>query len=240
MGLYILKSFTKARFLFGNVIHDFRPEEIRLNMEYFFNPKSLVDGILPMGRNCFTCLKIGHQTKDCPIANNNRKERNQRRIYSESYEYEANSLSAIVCYRCRKTGHMARDCQEHQTNDKRQKQPNNNNTSTNGNNLMNLNNAQKLMMNTYSNDRCFTCNGYGHQSRDCKSTVVFTSKNSGQQVQYNRQIAGQSISLNHQQQQQSAPMPKIIRIDHIPQARVVNPPILLQSGRLLTLYYYIE
>ncbi len=28
MGLYILKSFSKARFLFGNVIHDFQPDEV--------------------------------------------------------------------------------------------------------------------------------------------------------------------------------------------------------------------
>lgn len=211
MGLYILKSFAKARFQFGNVIHDFRSEETRLNIEYFFNPKSLVDGVLPMGRNCFTCLKIGHQTKDCPVANNNRK--NGRRIYSES-----DDPPQIVCYRCRKTGHMARDCQETTNNDKRQKVPNN---GVNGGNVPA--NSQKK----FENDRCFTCNSFGHMSRDCKSQVVFTSK-VNQTPQYS---SSQGHSLGHQQQK-SAPMPKIIRIDHVPQTRHVNPPILLQSGKL--------
>ena len=63
MGIYILKSFAKARFIFGNVINGLKVEEIRLNMDYFFNPKSLVDGLPPIGRNCFTCNKIGHQTR---------------------------------------------------------------------------------------------------------------------------------------------------------------------------------
>ena len=117
---------------------------------------------------------------------------------------------------------------------------NSNYPSLNNSGLMNHNNAQKLMMGYNSNERCFTCNNFGHLSRECKSTVIFTSKNPIQQTQYGRQSAGQSMSLNHQQQpqqhQQSAPIPKIIRIDHIPQARIVNPPILLQSGSLATRY----
>ena len=221
MGLYILKSFAKARFLFGNVIHDFRTEEIRLNIEYFFNPKSLVDGILPVGRNCFTCLKIGHQTKDCPIANNNRKDRN-RRIYSESHDE-----APIVCYRCRKTGHMARDCQEvfNGNNEKRQnKQIPIKSMITSSNS----NHNQKIPVNNYANERCFTCNNFGHLSRDCKNQVTITSKNHNQQQQ--QQFIRQGHSMNHQQHQQSAPAPKIIRIEHIQQTRHVNPPILIQSG----------
>ena len=239
MGLYILKSLAKARFQFGNVIHDFRSEEIRLNIEYFFNPKSLVDGILPMGRNCFTCLKIGHQTKDCPIANSNRKERNNgRRIYSESFD---DNPPAIICYRCRKSGHMARDCQDSNNNDKRQKQQqvSNNNISSGVNNSnKNTNNSgnQKVQVSHFpNNERCFTCSSYGHLSRDCKNTVIFSSKSSSQQQQYNnRQPIGLSHSLNHQQQsQQSAPIPKIIRIDHVPQTRrPIKPPILIQSGMI--------
>ena len=181
MGLYILKSFVKARFLFGNVIHDFRSEEIRLNNEYFFNPKSLVDGILPMGRNSFTCLKIGHQTKDCPIANRNRKERNQgRRVYSENFD--DNNPPAIICYRCRKSGHMARDCQE--LNDKRQKQQASNNMEcpANSNNINNSN-SQKMQINNASNERNYANGNYSHLGRDCKSTVIFNSKISSQQPQ---------------------------------------------------------
>jgi hypothetical protein len=98
-------------------------------MKYFFNPKSLVDGILPMGRNCFTCLKIGHQTKDCPIANNNGRKGQNRRVYSESHDNDANG---VVCYRCRKTGHMARGCQE-QSNEKRPNKQSSNNSSANNN-----------------------------------------------------------------------------------------------------------
>ncbi len=234
----------KARFQFGNVIHDFRSEEIHLNVEYFFNPKSLLGGVLPMGRNCLTCLKIGHKTKDCPVANNNRKERNQtRRVYSESFD-DANSQQ-IVCYRCRKSGHMARDCQD-PIYEKRLNQrhiPNaSNNPTLNGanNNQANStmpNNSNKLLQNTlvfnkYCGDRCFTCNGFGHLSRDCKTQVTFTAKSQQQQQQTYMMASNQSHSLMHQQQmhQQSAPMPKIIRIDHMPQARHVNPPILLQSG----------
>jgi len=63
VGIYILKSFAKARSIFGNIINGLRVDEVRLNMDYFFNPKSLVDGPPPISRNCFTCNKIGHQTR---------------------------------------------------------------------------------------------------------------------------------------------------------------------------------
>ena len=75
MALYILRSFGKARLLFGQCIDDFRPLEVRFNMEYFFNPKSLVEGNPPMDRNCFSCYKIGHQTKDCPLLLGSRQRR---------------------------------------------------------------------------------------------------------------------------------------------------------------------
>lgn len=79
MGLYILKSFAKARSVFGVCQESFRPEETRFNINYFFNPHSLVDGSPPMDRNCYSCLKIGHQTRDCPLANAKRKEK-QREV----------------------------------------------------------------------------------------------------------------------------------------------------------------
>jgi len=217
------------------VIHDFRSEETRLNIEYFFNPKSLVDGVLPIGRNCFTCLKIGHKTKDCPVANNNRKERNQnRRVYSESNDDV--SLQQIICYRCQKSGHMARDCQN-PVYEKRQNQrnfPSVNNNFNGANNTQNTpsNNNNKFVQNTlifnkYSGD-------FTNPSRDGKNQINFTIKNQQQQQQQTQFImaSNQSHSMIHHQQmhQQSAPMPKIIRIDHVPQTRHVNPPILLQSG----------
>lgn len=67
MGLYILKSFAKARSIFGVCVNEFRPEETRLNVNYFFNPQALVDGAPPMDRNCYSCFRIGHQTRDCPL-----------------------------------------------------------------------------------------------------------------------------------------------------------------------------
>jgi terminal uridylyltransferase len=75
MGLYILKCFARARSLFGKVIDDFRPEEIRLNVSYFFNPLSLVEGNPPMDRNCYSCFKIGHQTRNCPLTNAKRRDK---------------------------------------------------------------------------------------------------------------------------------------------------------------------
>ena len=112
MGLYILKSFVKARQLFGQPIHDFRIEETRLNVEYFFNPKSLVDGVAPIGRNCFTCNKIGHQTRECPIAISMRKARkSERQLKSENRRFLSENNCdniTIVCYNCRNIGHIAR------------------------------------------------------------------------------------------------------------------------------------
>lgn len=75
MGLYILKCFAKARYIFGMCLMDFRPDETRLNINYFFNPQALVDGSPPMDRNCYSCFKIGHQTRDCPLANAKRREK---------------------------------------------------------------------------------------------------------------------------------------------------------------------
>ena len=232
MGLYILKSFTKARCLFGNVIHDFRAEEIRLNIGYFFNPKSLVDGILPLGRNCFTCLKIGHQTKDCPIANSKRREKQlERRVYSES-----NEDYPLTCYRCRKVGHIARDCQE-EANKQRNKSSiiNTNNTSSNYVNVNNNNSSNNANTNANSNfERCFTCHQFGHFSRDCKKTVVFTAQFNQPNQQQQQQQQHYQQQQQHQQQQrqlvnhQPAPITKMIQIMN--PSSTVNPPILLQQG----------
>ncbi len=152
-----------------------------------------------MGRNCLTCLKIGHKTKNCPMA--------------------------IVCYRCRKSGHMARDCQD-PIYKKRLNQIHikdiTNSAVPNSNKLMQ---TTLDLINKYCGDRCFKCNGFGHLSHDCKAQVTFTAKCQQQQQQTYMMASNQSHSLMHQQ---SAPMPKII--DHMPQARHVDPPILLQSG----------
>ena len=163
MGLFILRSFAKARFLFGNVIHDFRVEELRLNMEYFFNPKSLVDGVPPIGRNCFTCNKIGHQTRECPVALNMRtlsmrRARPNRRFNSENNE----DSSTIICYRCKNSGHFARDCQ-----------------TQNENRMQKSNTITSNISNSLADQRCYNCNQFGHFSRDCninKPKQIFRQK----------------------------------------------------------------
>jgi len=104
VALYILKSFIKARSLFGQAINDFNPIETRLNIEYFFNPKSLVEGKPPMDRNCFSCLKIGHQTKDCPLITQKKKE------YNEMMSEESTNANSIKCFKCHTMGHKAKDC----------------------------------------------------------------------------------------------------------------------------------
>jgi DNA polymerase sigma len=228
MGLYILKSFSKARVIFGQVIEDFRPLEIRLNMDYFFNPKSLVEGNPPMDRNCFSCFKIGHQTKDCPLAN---KRRDKQQPNNDNYKDES-------CFRCKNFGHMARDCP--MTNEQ---------INNNGNNKRNRNSNNNNINAIIKNDspiRCFKCNQTGHYARDCPDTNK--NQNNGfqniqmlqqqqqrptinptnhqfqqiqhQQLQFQQQLQGLKIN------QQSAPAPKIITFMNPP----LNPPIVLKTG----------
>lgn len=137
MGLYILKSFTKARYLFGLVIDDFRAEQSRLNMDYFFNPRSLVEGNPPMDRNCFSCFKIGHQTKDCPLANARRKEK----LQSDS-DLKQEDFSNMICFKCQQHGHKAKDCK---SDFKR----------------------TKTISASMITDKCYNCNQIGHFIRDC-------------------------------------------------------------------------
>ncbi|CAF0866293.1 unnamed protein product [Brachionus calyciflorus] len=138
MGLYILRSFAKARSLFGNIVHDFRSQEIRFNLEYFFNPRSLVEGNPPMDRNCYSCLKIGHQTKDCPLANAKRRERQ----LSDMFDGRQEDMSNVVCYKCRQTGHKAKDC------------------------ISEMKRVKTTSFST-SESKCFNCNQVGHFARDC-------------------------------------------------------------------------
>ena len=137
MGLYILRSFAKARYLFGTVVHDFRPNEIRFNLEYFFNPRSLVEGNPPMDRNCFSCLKIGHQTKDCPLANAKRRDRQ----LSDMFDGRIEDLNNVTCYRCRNIGHKAKDC------------------------TIDLKRTKTTSFSNET--KCFNCNQIGHIAKDC-------------------------------------------------------------------------
>jgi hypothetical protein len=76
--------------------------------EYFFNYKTLVDGNPPMDRNCYTCSKIGHMTKECPNGDkNNRKFRNHNGNMNKFAD-----IKESKCYNCNNFGHLARDCQE--------------------------------------------------------------------------------------------------------------------------------
>lgn len=62
-SLYILKCFAKARSIFGMCKVGFKPDETQLNVHYFFDLQSLVDGPPPMDNNCYFCFKIGHHIK---------------------------------------------------------------------------------------------------------------------------------------------------------------------------------
>lgn len=137
MGLYILRSFAKARSVFGCIVSDFRPNEIRFNLDYFFNPRSLVEGNPPMDRNCYSCMKIGHQTKDCPLANAKRRERQ----FSDMFDGRNDNSLSLVCYRCNYSGHKAKDCPGDLKRTK---------TTSFSNELI-----------------CFKCNMVGHYARDC-------------------------------------------------------------------------
>lgn len=137
MGLYILRSFAKARSIFGCVVSDFRSNEIRFNMDYFFNPRSLVEGNPPMDRNCYSCMKIGHQTKDCPLANSKRRDKQ----FSDVYDTRQDNLLNLVCYRCNYTGHKAKDCNGELKRTK---------TTSFSSEIV-----------------CFKCNMIGHFARDC-------------------------------------------------------------------------
>jgi terminal uridylyltransferase len=64
-SLYILKCFAKARSIFGMSKVGFKPDETNIN--YFFDPQSLVDGPPPMDNNCYFCFKIGHHARDCSL-----------------------------------------------------------------------------------------------------------------------------------------------------------------------------
>jgi terminal uridylyltransferase len=201
MGLYILKSFSKARYLFGHVIGDFRPAEIRMNMEYFFNLKSLVDGSPPMDRNCFSCFKIGHQTKDCPLTNKNKqqKERNNQR---QMYDQQEDTYETKECYRCKNFGHRSRDCPQNLKQAPQQQQ-------------------RIVDANLTSVFRCFKCNQTGHVLRDCPQYQAQKYQQPQQYQQYQQQPIGK---IN----QQSAPAPKIITIFN--PTTIINPPIVLKQG----------
>lgn len=180
MGLYILKSFSKARHLFGNVINDFVPNEIRFNIDYFFNPKSLVEGNPPMDRNCFSCFKIGHQTKDCHLNNSNRRKDNFASIGDDMTHN-----NSIQCFRCRGFGHKAKDC-----------------------NMVNEQKRQKTVSTSNMNDitsKCFKCNMIGHFARDCREELILKNPNYS-----NNSSSSTANSARYIVQQQSAPPVKIV------------------------------
>jgi len=119
MGLYIMKCFIRARSHFGYVI-DLKPMDVRLNIEFFFNPKSLVDGQPPMDRNCYLCFKIGHMTKECPNAEAILSRKGGKKtVFSKEglacfkcneYGHLSRDCTSIKCFKCNQMGHISRDC----------------------------------------------------------------------------------------------------------------------------------
>ena len=212
MALFILKSFAKARSLFGNVKSEIRADEIRSNIAYFFNAKALIDGNPPMDRNCFTCNKIGHQTRDCPLArrrqdaNANSSSTHAAALTSTSSEpaeasAEAGSSSMsvrVICYKCQTYGHMAKDC------------PRSSSSSTSSNKNQQQQQQQKTPSNSVDLStafRCFRCNQAGHFARDCRAQIQqsqsIDSHTKSAPIGTTRQLyVPQSPKQQQQQQQQ--------------------------------------
>lgn len=242
MGLYILKSFSKARYLFGMTVDDFIPDEVKFNIEYFFNPRSLVDGNPPMDRNCYSCFKIGHQTKDCPLANAKRRDGRPFQLQQPPHHNvqggaggmfnNQDDLANIACFKCKIVGHKARDC-PYETK-KRAKA------------------VSVSVMNDFvvvNSTRCFRCSQTGHIARDCTQIPYVQTVNqrpvnnkpsqpytapplTPQQQQQFAQLNAHKIQIQPSvptvPHQKSAPAPKMIKI--LPAPNGPNSPVLLKSG----------
>lgn len=75
MALYIKTSFILARNLIGNQPKSL-PEKYTSWEMYFFDPKLLTQGDIPVGSGCLICRTIGHKMKDCSLnVHNKRKKR---------------------------------------------------------------------------------------------------------------------------------------------------------------------
>lgn len=67
MAAYIKTAFVKGRNLFGKPPTPNNPRFQVLEWHnYLFDPNKLTEGVLPTGRGCRICGKIGHKVKDCP------------------------------------------------------------------------------------------------------------------------------------------------------------------------------
>lgn len=176
-GHYILTCFAKARRLFGLVKPHLRPGDLMPNVCYFFNTRELVEGTLPMDRNCFFCSKIGHQTRECPqrrkVLTDKRKQLATKSESSggASQLQSMSNSNSIQCFRCHGSGHKAKECPNMPLMP-RQKAVSVSIVNTNNNTCTTI---------------CYTCQQVGHISRDCPVNYqqqVYV--NSNQMVNYNQ------------------------------------------------------
>jgi hypothetical protein len=98
------------------VADDLRPEDVKSNAGFFFNPRKLIsEDNQPTEKTCRRCKMQGHRAKNCPKEmNRGEKTAGTLGVIEKGQLSAASNNTTSRCFRCDQKGHIARDCNQQQ------------------------------------------------------------------------------------------------------------------------------